>query len=64
MDSARAVRIIDGDTNALHAAHEVGPSYRDVVPSNIQIDRDNCAHLTDFGLAPAAGKLISPAPAK
>lgn len=36
---------------ALHYAHEQGVIHRDVKPANIIIDKDNKAHLTDFGLA-------------
>jgi serine/threonine kinase PknH len=54
IDPARAVRIIEGVAKALHAAHEVGLVHRDVKPSNILIDRDDFAYLTDFGIARAA----------
>ncbi|MFP3854112.1 MAG: serine/threonine protein kinase [Anaerolineales bacterium] len=37
--------------DALHYAHEQGVIHRDVKPANIIIDRDNQAHLGDFGLA-------------
>jgi serine/threonine-protein kinase len=37
--------------DALHYAHEQGVIHRDVKPANIIIDKDNNAHLADFGLA-------------
>jgi serine/threonine-protein kinase len=37
--------------DALHYAHEQGVVHRDIKPSNILIDKDEQAHLVDFGLA-------------
>ncbi len=47
----RAARIIGDIAEALHFAHEHAVVHRDVKPSNIMIDPDGNALLTDFGLA-------------
>ena len=47
-DTARVTRHVAAGLDALHAA---GLVHRDVKPSNIMIDADSAAALTDFGLA-------------
>ena len=42
--------------DALHAAHECHVLHRDVKPSNIILDKQGRARLTDFGLARELGK--------
>lgn len=46
-----AVAIAAELSNALEYAHEQGVIHRDVKPSNIILDKQGRAHLTDFGLA-------------
>ncbi len=53
LEPARAVRIIEGVAQALHAAHKVGLVHRDVKPSNILLDENDFAYLIDFGIARA-----------
>jgi serine/threonine protein kinase len=46
-----AAKVIADIADALQYAHEQGVVHRDVKPSNIIIDRNDRAHLMDFGLA-------------
>ncbi len=50
-DAAHLVRIIHEIGQALDFAHSKGVIHRDVKPSNILLDQQGHAYLTDFGLA-------------
>jgi len=51
VSDAEAARWIDQVSGALVFAHDHGIIHRDVKPSNIILDPEGNAHLTDFGLA-------------
>ena len=51
VSDAEAARWIDQVAGAIDFAHGHGIIHRDVKPSNIIIDNEGNAHLTDFGLA-------------
>lgn len=51
LELARAVDLITQIGSALHYTHQLGVVHRDVKPSNILLDTQGQAYLTDFGIA-------------
>lgn len=51
IDAVTATQVVREVATALDYAHESGVVHRDVKPSNIIIDRDGKARITDFGIA-------------
>jgi serine/threonine-protein kinase len=67
VDPRIVAKIMSEALSGLHAAHEVkdergmplGVVHRDVSPQNILVGSDGVAHLIDFGVAKAAGRVQS-----
>ena len=53
---AAALQLAAQILDALNFAHQQGVVHRDVKPSNILVDRNGRAYVTDFGIALVAGK--------
>lgn len=51
IDPQDALRLVAQVADALDQAHRQGVVHRDVKPSNVLLDRDGDAYLTDFGIA-------------
>lgn len=51
LDTEEALTCLIQSARALHFCHEAGVLHRDVKPSNILLDSNNRAYLSDFGIA-------------
>jgi eukaryotic-like serine/threonine-protein kinase len=53
--ASRAIEWLRQAADGLDAAHAQGIVHRDVKPANLLLDADDRVHVTDFGIASAAG---------
>ena len=51
MQINRALPLVEQVADGLEYAHQQGFVHRDIKPQNVLIDRNNRAHITDFGIA-------------
>jgi predicted Ser/Thr protein kinase len=56
VEQPQALRWLSQAAHAVDAAHAHGVVHRDVKPANLLLDRDGNVHVSDFGIASAAGQ--------
>lgn len=55
LSTSQVLAIAHDLLDGLSAAHQAGVVHRDLKPANILIDHDNCAFISDFGVARSLG---------